>query len=41
VRWPPAWELVSAVQGSEELVDELLRELQFRRCKLLLLEADS
>jgi hypothetical protein len=32
---------VSAVQGSEELVGELVRELQFSRCELLLLEAGS
>jgi hypothetical protein len=29
------------VQGSEELVGELVRELQFSRCELLLLEAGS
>jgi hypothetical protein len=30
-----------AVQGSEELVDELVGELQLSRCELLLLEAGS
>jgi hypothetical protein len=32
---------VSAVQGSEELVELAVRELQFNRCELLLLEAGS
>jgi hypothetical protein len=31
----------SAVKGSEELVHELVRELQFRRSELLPLEAGS
>jgi hypothetical protein len=29
------------VQGSEELVGELVAELQYSRCELLLLEAGS
>jgi hypothetical protein len=32
---------VSAVQGSEELIGELVRDLQFSRRELLLLEACS
>jgi hypothetical protein len=32
---------ISAVQGSGELVSDLVRELQFSRCELLLLEAGS
>jgi hypothetical protein len=32
---------VSTVPGSEKLVGELVRELQFTRCMLLLLEASS
>jgi hypothetical protein len=32
---------VSAMQGSEELVSELVRELQFSCCELLLFEAGS
>jgi hypothetical protein len=32
---------MSAVQGSEELFVELVRELEFSRCELLLLEAGS
>jgi hypothetical protein len=31
----------SAVQGSEELVGEIMRELQFSPCELLLFEAAS
>jgi hypothetical protein len=41
VRWPTAWELVQCREVKSWLVNELVGELQFSRCELLLLEAGS
>jgi hypothetical protein len=41
MRWPPAWELVQCREVKSWLVSELVRELQFSRCEMLLVETGS